>query len=352
MDTPDQPSLAVTSNSRALNLALQGGGAHGAFTWGVLDRLLEDERIEIEGISGTSAGAINAAVLAQGFVRGGKEGARKALDHFWRLIASYSTFGLIHRSAIDRMFRNWNLDQSPARLWLDTVMRLLSPYQFNPLDLNPVRDVLAAEIDIAAVRACERFKLFVCATNVCSGKIRIFERRELTIDTLLASACLPQLFRAVEIDGDPYWDGGYMGNPAIFPLIYGCVSPDVAIVQINPLAREGVPSTSTEILDRLNEITFNSSLMREMRAIAFVNRLLEEKWLTPHATSRLKAIHVHMIAGGDEIKRLGVASKFNAEIEFILHLKSIGRRCAGAWLDATVNDIGVRSTVNLGEVFL
>ena len=341
-----------TSNSHILNLALQGGGAHGAFTWGVLDRLLEDERVGIEGISGTSAGAMNAAVLAQGFVRGGKEGARKALDHFWRHIASYSSFGPIRRSALDRVFGNWNLDQSPTRLWLDTIVRLLSPYQLNPLDLNPVRDILAAEVDIAAVRACEQLKLFVCATNVRSGKIRIFERTELTIDALLASACLPQLFRAVEIDGDPYWDGGYMGNPAIFPLIYACVSPDVAIVQINPLAREGVPSTSTEILDRLNEITFNSSLMREIRAIAFVNRLLEEEWLTPHAASRLKAIHVHMIAGGDEMTRLGVASKFNAEIEFILHLKSIGRQCAAAWLDASVDDIGVRSTVDLDKVFL
>jgi NTE family protein len=250
------------------------------------------------------------------------------------------------------MFGNWNLDQSPGQVWLDTIVRLLSPYQLNLSDLNPVRDILVSEIDIPAVRACERFKLFVCATNVRSGKIRIFERRELTIDVLLASACLPQLFRAVEIDGDPYWDGGYMGNPAIFPLIYGCVSPDVAIVQINPLAREGVPKTSTEILNRLTEISFNSSLMREMRAIEFVNRLLEEESLTHRAASRLKAIHVHMIAGGDEMKHLGIASKFNVEIEFILHLKSIGRRCAGAWLDANADEIGVRSTVNLGEVFL
>ncbi len=303
-----------TGNSRILNLALQGGGAHGAFTWGVLDRLLEDERIDIEGISGTSAGAMNAAVLAQGFARDGKEGARKALDDFWDRIASYSTFAPIRRSAIDR--------------------------------------ILASEIDIRAVRACERLKLFVCATNVRSGKIRIFERTQLTIDVLLASACLPHLFRAVEIDGDPYWDGGYMGNPAIFPLINGCVSPDVAIVQINPLARDGVPKTSTEILNRLNEISFNSSLMREMRAIEFINRLLEEESLTPRAASRLKAIHVHMIAGGDEMKDLGTASKFNAEIEFVLHLKSIGRRCAGAWLDANVDDIGVRSTINLDEIFL
>src|SRR5436305_6259544 len=180
------PMAVGTGNSRALNLALQGGGAHGAFTWGVLDRLLEDEMIDIEGISGTSAGAMNAAVLAQGFVRDGKAGARKALDNFWRRIASYSTFGPIRRSAIDRMFGNWNLDQSPGHMWLDTVVRLLSPYQLNLLDLNPVRDILASEINVPEVRACEQLKLFVCATNVRSGKIRIFERRELTIDVLLA----------------------------------------------------------------------------------------------------------------------------------------------------------------------
>ena len=343
---------AGASNARPLNLALQGGGAHGAFTWGVLDRLLADERIELEGISGTSAGAMNAAVLAQGFVRGGKDGARKALDDFWRRIAAYSSFGPMHRSAVDRLFGNWNLDQSPAHVWLDAIVRLLSPYQLNPLGLNPLRDILASEIDVSAVRACARLKLFVCATNVRTGKIRIFERKDLTIDALLASACLPHVFRAVEIEGDPYWDGGYMGNPAIFPLIYGCDSADVAIVQINPLTRGGVPRTSTEILNRLNEISFNSSLMREMRAIAFVNRLLEEDWLKPHAASRLRAMRIHMIDGGDETKHLGVASKFNAEIAFIEHLKNIGRRCAGAWLDANIADVGKRSTVNLREVFL
>jgi NTE family protein len=340
------------NKSRALNLALHGGGAHGAFTWGVLDRLLEDERVEIEGISGTSAGAMNAAVLAQGLVRGGKDGARMALDKFWCRIASYSAFCPIHRSAIDRLFGNWNLDRSAGHVWLDAVLRLLSPYQFNVLGLNPLRDILATEIDVSAMRACEKFKLFVCATNVRTGKIRIFERAQLTIDALLASACLPHVFRAVEIDGDPYWDGGYLGNPAIFPLIYGCDSPDVAIVQLNPLKREGAPTTSTEILNRLNEINFNSSLVREMRAIAFVNRLLKEEWLKPHAKARLKAMHIHMIEGGDEMKHLGVASKFNAEIEFLKHLKGVGRRCAGAWLDANIADVGERSTVNLGEVFL
>jgi NTE family protein len=343
---------ARTSNPRTLNLALQGGGAHGAFTWGVLDRLLEDDRIEIEGISGTSAGAMNAAILAHGFVSGGKDGARKSLDGFWHRIASYSSFGLMRRSAIQRIFGNWNLDHSLGHIWLDAILRFLSPYQFNALGLNPLRDILAAEIDIPTVRACAPLKLFVCATNVRTGKIRVFDCKALTIDALLASACLPHVFQAVEIDGDPYWDGGYMGNPAIFPLIYGCDSADVVIVQINPLTREGIPKTVAEISNRLNEISFNSSLMREMRAVAFVNRLLDEQWLTPGAASRVKRMHIHMIAGGDDMTDLGAASKFNAEIEFLEHLKCVGRRCAGAWLDANIADIGERSTVNLRDVFL
>jgi NTE family protein len=340
------------STACTLNLALQGGGAHGAFTWGVLDRLLEDERIEIEGISGTSAGAINAAVLAQGLVNGGKDGARLHLDKFWHRIASYSIFGPMQRSAIDRLCGNWNLDNSTGRIWLDAVVRWLSPYQVSLPELNLVREILTSEIDIAAVRACDTLKLFVCTTNVRTGKIRVFEREELTIDVLLASACLPQLIRAVEIEGDPYWDGGYTGNPAIFPLIYGCDSADVAIVQISPVVREGVPKTTTEILNRLNEITFNSSLMREMRAIAFVNRLLENEWLTPQAASRLKVMRMHMIEGGEEMKHPGAASKFNAEIEFVEHLKCVGRCCAGAWLDARGADIGKRSTIDLREMFL
>jgi NTE family protein len=338
--------------ARTVNLALQGGGAHGAFTWGVLDRLLEDERIEIEGVSGTSAGAINAAVLAQGFAVGGKRGARLALDKFWRRVASYSAFSPIRRSLADRIFGNWNLDQSLGRLWIDAVFRLLSPYQMSLQTPNPLRAVLAAELDIPAIRRSDGPKIFVCATNVRSGKIRVFDRRELTVDALLASACLPHLFRAVEIEGEPYWDGGYMGNPAIFPLIYGCDSADIAIVQISPLTRDGVPRTPVEIMNRLNEITFNSSLMREMRAIAFVNRLLEEEWLAPHAAPRLKPIRVHMIEGGAEMENLGVTSMFNTEIEFVEHLKDVGRRRAGAWLDNHCDALGRRSTVDIRETFL
>lgn len=205
---------------RRINLALQGGGTHGAFTWGVLDRLLEDERVGIDGISGTSAGAINGAVLTQGYVRGGRSGARQALDAFWRSLSERFRFlSPIHRSVLDLCLGNWNLDRSPAYLWTELVTRVFSPYEFNPLNINPLRDVLAGQIDIPAIRACTTLKLFVCATNVQTGKCRTFDCSDLTIEALLASACMPFFFQAVEIGGEPYWDGGYMGNPPIYPLI-------------------------------------------------------------------------------------------------------------------------------------
>lgn len=259
---------------RRISLALQGGGTHGAFTWGVLDRLLEDERVGIDGISGTSAGAINGAVLTQGYVRAGRAGARQALDAFWHCLGERVRFlSPVHRSMLDFVLGNWNLDHSPAYLWTELVTRVLSPYEFNPLNINPLRDVLADQIDIGAIRACTALNLYVCATNVQTGKCRTFDCSDLTIEALLASACMPFFFQAVEIDGEPYWDGGYMGNPPIYPLIDCCETSDIVIVQINPLSRTGTPRTATAIVNRLNEITFNAALMREMRAIAFMQEL-------------------------------------------------------------------------------
>src|SRR6185437_12480559 len=281
---------------KTINLALQGGGSHGAFTWGVLDRLLEEERLDIEGISGTSAGALNAAIMAQGLVnRGGRQGAKDELDTFWRRISDLARFSPVHRSAVDHVLGNWNIDGSPGAVWLDLVERVFSPYQLNPMNLNPLRDLLVDHLDVAAIQACDRLKIFVCATNVETGHARIFQRHEVTLDALLASACLPFTFQAVEIDGVPYWDGGYMGNPVIFPLIYYCDSRDVAIVQINPLVRKGTPRTANEIVNRVSEISFNSSLIAEMRAIAFVQRLIEGKSLKGKAVARLKHMRIHMI---------------------------------------------------------
>jgi NTE family protein len=342
----------VTKGRRRINLALQGGGAHGAFTWGVLDRLLEDERIEIDGISGTSACAINGAVMAEGLIEGGRDGARQALEHFWRQMSRYAAFGPLQLTPWDRLSGNWNLDHSPGYLWLDALFRVVSPYQFNPANLNPLRDLLTETIDIGKVRACKTMKLFVCATNVRTGKIRIFDNSDVTIDVLLASACLPMLFHSVIIDGDAYWDGGYMGNPAIFPLIYNCESADVVIVEVNPLTRDGVPRTAAEIINRVNEISFNSSLMREMRAIAFVTKLIEDETVEGSGVARLKKMLVHRISPGATVERLGVASKYNPDFEFLRSLKELGRERTGAWLAENFDALGARSSIDIREVFL
>jgi NTE family protein len=337
---------------KKLNLALQGGGAHGAFTWGVLDRILEDDRIELEGISGTSAGAMNAAVAAQGMVDGGRGGARAALEEFWMRIAEFAYFSPFQRSILDRLLGNWNLDGSPAIQVMDVFQRLLSPYQFNPMNNDPLRSVLAGTIKEATLRRCDLLKLFISATNVHTGKIKVFSASELSLDVLLASACLPMLYQAVEIEGVPYWDGGYMGNPAIFPLIYGCESPDVAVVQINPLTRTGTPRTMAAILDRLNEITFNSSLIQEMRAVAFVQKLIDSESLVGPESQRLKRMHIHWISAEADMAALGVSTKMNVERAFLLYLRDIGRAAAELWLEINFDAIGERSSIDIQEQFL
>lgn len=334
---------------KRLNLALQGGGAHGAFTWGVCDRLLAEERIEIEGIVGTSAGAMNAAALVDGYVADGREGARAALDRFWHGVAEAARFGPVQRGPIERMSGSWRLDGSPAYLLFDLLSRVMSPYQLNPMNFNPLRDVLDKTVNFERLQSCTDIKLFVCATNVRTGKVRVFRTGEVSRDAVLASACLPFLFHTVEIEGEAYWDGGYMGNPALFPVIYDCESPDVVIVQINPLFRDEVPRTAREILDRMNEISFNSSLMREMRAVAFVTRLIDEGQLD---RARYKRMNIHMIEADDEIRHLGASTKLNADLDFLLHLRDIGREAADRWLAARFDSINVESTVDLVETYL
>ena len=273
-----------SADVRTVNLALQGGGAHGAFTWGVLDRLLEEGQLRIEGISGTSAGAINAAVLAQGHIKGGAQGARAELDLFWRRVSELGWLSPVHRGWYERAMGTWNLDESPSSIWLDQLSHIVSPYQSNPLNLSPLRDLLAGMLDWQALCSPDSIKLFITATNVRTGQARVFERSDLTLDALLASTCLPQFFQAVIIDGEPYWDGGYMGNPSLWPVIYKCQSRDIVIVEVNPLTRDGVPRTAAEITNRLNEITFNASLIRELRAIAFAARWSRAKRAGPRST--------------------------------------------------------------------
>lgn len=334
---------------KRINLALQGGGAHGAYTWGVLDRLLDEDRLEVEAISGTSAGAMNAAVFADGMGRGGREEARRALDKFWSNISKAAQAGPLHPTPFDRYASGWNLDHSAAFVAFDMLTRMLSPYQLNPMNLNPLRGALERSIDFRRLESCRAVKLFISATNVKTGKVRVFQCGEITADVLLASACLPFLFQAVTVDGDPYWDGGYMGNPAIFPLIYGAQSQDVVIVQINPLGCDHVPTTATEIMNRVNEISFNSSLMREMRAISFVTDLIDQQKLDPNSYKR---INVHWIEAEKQMRGLGVSSKLNAGMDFLLYLKAIGRKAADEWLAGHFDHIGHRSTIDIKEKFL
>jgi len=335
---------------RHVNLALQGGGAHGAFTWGVLDRLLEQDGLGIEGVSGTSAGAMNGAVMVSGFVKGGKEGARKALDKFWHGVSTYSPIGLVHRSPFDQMTDNWNTDQSPGVALYELLFSTVSPYQLNPFNFHPLTPILDDLVDFEALQTSKQMKLFVSATNVRTGRNRIFDHQNLTLDALIASACLPTMFQSVEIDGDPYWDGGYTGNPALYPMIYQCASRDIAVVQVNPIERPGTPKTAGEIMNRLNEVTFNFSLMAELRAIAFVQRLIEEDELKGHEVNRLRRIHVHMIGCEDKMRALGLSSKYNIDLEFLNYLKDLGRETAEHWLHKHWDDLGKRSSLDIGKI--
>ncbi|SHM98562.1 patatin-like phospholipase family protein [Roseibium suaedae] len=332
---------------KRINLALQGGGAHGAFTWGVLDRLLEDDRLQVHGMTGTSAGAMNAVVLATGYHHGGAKAAREALDDFWSEVSKQSFFSPIRRSPLDVALGQWSLDFSPSYIAFDLMSRLASPYEFNPLNVNPLREVVEKIVDFDSVRDCSALKVFVAATNVFTGKIRVFSKEELTVDAVMASACLPHVFQAVEIDGEPYWDGGYMGNPPLYPLFYETDTPDIVLIQINPIERREVPKTAREIVNRLNEITFNSSLLREMRAAHFVGRLIEQGKLPEDEYMKIR---MHRI-DGDELKPLQASSKSNAEWAFLTELKAIGRRAADIWLERSYDAIGTRSTVDLKAEF-
>lgn len=334
---------------KLIELALQGGGAHGAFTWGVLDRLLADNRVQIEGICGTSAGAMNAVVLADGLDRGGKEGAREALKHFWSEIGKSAKSSPFQRTPLDRLLGRWTLDFSPGFIFFDLLSRLVSPYQLNPFNFNPLSIQLDSLVDFEHVRHAEGIKLFVAATNVRTGKQKIFRREEMTVDMVMASACLPFLFHAVEIDGEAYWDGGYMGNPALFPLVEECGGRDIVIVQINPIQREELPRKAGDILNRINEISFNASLIKEVRTIGLLKELINTKNLEEE---QFKVTFLHRINADEELKELGVSSKLNAEWKFLEHLHDVGYRTTEAWLAENFEALGNRSTLDIEAVYL
>nr|WP_315595757.1 patatin-like phospholipase family protein [uncultured Cupriavidus sp.] len=337
-------------SAKPVALALQGGGMHGAFTWGVIDRLLEDGRLAIEGVSATSAGAMNAVVLANGLLHGDKNGARQALHDFWLAIAqSAERYSPLRWFPWLKGSHSFGLNHSPLYALADMALRVMSPYQFNPSNSNPLRDVLQQQVDFEALRKQCPIRLFLCATNVETGRIRLFSGADLCVDAVLASACLPTLFQAVTIDGQYYWDGGYVGNPAIFPLIYECETRDVVIVHINPIIRRGVPTTAAEILNRLNEVSFNSSLMREMRAIAFVTALIQQGKLD---ADNMKEMLIHSIRSDETMAALDVSSKYNGDWSFLCHLRDLGRTQAEAWLAGNYDSIGQKSTVDIKGEFL
>ena len=340
--------VTAGKSPKLVNVALQGGGAHGAFTWGVVDRLLEDDRIGFEAISGTSSGAMNAVVVADGIMKGGPDGARQALEDFWQAVSREGAKSPIQRSLVNVFMGDWSLDTSPGYLFFDHLTRLVSPYHLNPLNHNPLRDLLEAQIDFDRVTACDKMKLFVSATNVHTGRVRVFTCGEITPDVVMASACLPMMFQAVEIDNVPYWDGGYMGNPALFPFFNSSASSDVVLVQINPIERKTTPRTAREIVNRVNEITFNSSLLKELRAIEFVARLIDQGKLDP---SDYKEVLLHRIESGEEMLALSASSKLSAEWAFLVHLRDIGREAARRWLDHHFDSIGKKSSVDIRTLF-
>jgi NTE family protein len=325
-----------------VDLALQGGGSHGAFTWGVLDRLIEEPWPRIEAISGTSAGAMNAALVADGWTQGGAEGARAALEAYWRRVSQAASLSPLQRSPLDRLMGRRTLDTSPAYVVADLMARVLSPYDLNPLGLNPLRTILAESIDFGRL-ARAPIRLFITATNVRTGRGRIFRNADITADVLLASACLPTMFQAIEIDGEPYWDGGYAGNPTLTPLVHESDAHDTILVQINPRERSDRPRTANEVLNRLNEISFNSLLMKELRMIELLRQVADPG----HGEgARWAGMHTHRLMT-DTLADFGASSKLNAEWGFVSLLKEEGLRSADAFLAAHGHDLGQRSTADI-----
>lgn len=329
-----------------IDLALQGGGSHGAFTWGVLDRLLEEDWLTIEAISGTSAGAMNAAVLADGHARAGADGAREALEKFWRSVSDAAALSPLKRGPLDVMFDRWTLDNSPAYIAMDVMTRLFSPYDMPFGGKNPLEEILAANVDFERLAGAS-IKLFITATNVRTGRGRVFRNAEISPQVLMASACLPQMFQAVEIDGDGYWDGGFAGNPTMTPLIQECVSDDTLLIGINPVERPGIPRSARDILNRLNEVSFNAVLLKELEMMALLRRGAS-KVEDPEA-AHWAAMRIHLIRS-DMLVNLGASSKLNAEWAFLTMLRDEGRRAGEAFLTEKGGELGKSSTLNIDKL--
>lgn len=327
---------------KVLNLALQGGGSHGAFTWGVLDRLLEEQTLYFEGICGTSAGAVNAVVLADGLAAGGRDRAREALRAYWRKVCDLWSRGPFGSSLLGQGKPDFGLEFSLGFRFIEPITHFASPYQLNPFNYDPLKDLLGQAVDFDRVRRQTALKLFICATDVQTAKVKIFEGKTLRVEHILASTCLPLLMQAVEVDGSYYWDGMYSGNPAIYPLVYECETRDILLVHITPAERPGVPTTATAIMNRMQEISSNTSLIREMRMIASYNKLIEQGTMGGG-----KRMLMHAIEAEDFIRAFSWSSRLNADWNFLQHLHNMGRAQADQWVKANFNHIGIESTVNL-----
>lgn len=337
----------MTDSVKTVELALQGGGAHGALTWGVLDRLLDEPRLRIEGVSGTSAGAMNAVVLADGLEAGGRAGAQEALARFWKSVSDAAANSPIQRDFWSRLTGSWSMENSPTYLFMDHLSRVFSPYELNPMDINPLRDLVALNVDFERVQQTKALKVFVTATNVRSGRPKVFRQGEISLDAVMASAALPHMFKAVEIDGEAYWDGGYMGNPALFPLVDECDARDLVLIQINPFYRPDIPRTAREIINRVNEITFNAALIKELRSVLLLKQLICTEGLEKE---RYRDMRLHRIHGDDDLVDLEASSKLNAEWPYLQHLRQLGRERAERWLKNHWQDLGNRSTFLVDEL--
>jgi len=331
--------------TRSLNLALQGVGAHGAFGWGILDKLLEDGRIDIDGIAATSAGAMNAVVYTYGHMKGGKEGARALLETFWHKASDKAAWlNPLQRTPLDAMF---DMREPLAWRWFEQLTQVMSPYEFNPLNVNPLRGVLESVIDFGLLRRCRTTQLGICATHVKSGRGRIFTTREITPDAVLASACQPSLSHAVTIDGEQYWDGVFSGYPALGALIANTSSHDVLIGQISPIERRDVPRRAPDIQGRITEIALHSSLLREARALAAITQLVDDDWIRLEHKNKLRRVHVHAIRSDEIVSDLTIASSFETGWKSLTRLRDAGRLATELWLEAHFDKISVRSTIDL-----
>ena len=344
----NEPTEKINDGKKRIAIAMQGGGAHGAFTWGVLDRLLEEKDLIIEGVSGTSAGGMNAVCVAQGIMEGGNEGARRLLRTFWESMAEAGKNSIFKPGLLDILMHKWTLHNSPGFVGFDLMTKFLSPYQFNPLGTNPLKDMVEKLFKFDELNKFKDVQIFISATHVYTGKIKVFTNKDLKPEALLASACLPTIYQAVMVDNEYYWDGGFISNPLIYPLIYNCKTSDMMILKLNPTHRNRLPLTPTEIGDRLNEITNNTSIMREMRSVAYITKLIDSGLLDP---KKVKRLHMHLIENEGTFQDLGWSSKLNTDIKFFEHLFTEGRKTADKWIEENYKHIGHKTTFDVAEEF-